>query len=116
MKILNQGTLVAAVLAFSLAVVSAFAAAPVAIDGWVADSKCGAKHGAGDPDPDCVQKCIKGGAAPVFVDANNKVWTIDNPDAVKAHYGHHVTVMADVNSDAGSVHISKVKMLPDQGK
>ena len=111
MKFLNQATLVAAALASSLAVVSAFAAAPVAIDGWVADSKCGAKHGAASPDPDCVQKCIKDGASPVFVDAQNKVWTIDNPDAVKGHYGHHVTVTAEVNADASSVHISKVKML-----
>jgi hypothetical protein len=35
---------------------------------------------------------------------------------VKNHYGHHVTVMATVNADKNSVHITKVTMLADQGK
>jgi len=99
----------------SLAALSAFAAEPVSINGWVVDSKCGATH-AKSPDPDCVAKCIKGGAKPVFVDADNKIWAIDDPEEVTHHYGHHVTVMATVNAGDSSVHITKVTMLADQGK
>jgi hypothetical protein len=39
------------------------------------------------------------GSAPVFVDeAKKAVWTIDNPDAVKAFYGDHVTITATADS------------------
>ena len=49
------------------------------------------------------------GSKPVFVDEGNKaVWTIDNPDAVKAFYGDHVTVMATTNEDSKSVHIESI--------
>ncbi len=65
----------------------------------------------------CVKKCIGGGAKPVFVDdAKKQVWTIDNPDAVTSHYGHHVAVQATVNPAEKTVHIASVTMLKDQGK
>ncbi len=92
----------------------AFAPANVKLDGWVSDSKCGAMHGAKSPDAECVAKCIKGGASPVFVDADGKVWTIDDPDAVKGHYGHHVSVEAKVDPATKSVHVVKVTMLAQQ--
>ena len=97
-----------------ISVSGAFGAAKVTLTGWVSDSKCGAGHGAKDPDPDCVAKCIKGGAKPVFVDASGKVWDIDDPDAVKGHYGHHVLVYASVDPAAKSVHVVKVTMLAQQ--
>ena len=43
------------------------------------------------------------------------VYTIDDPDSVKDHYGHHVSVVAKVDDSAKTIHISKVTMLPDQG-
>ena len=98
-----------------LAVSSAFAAESVTLDGWVSDSRCGADHGAKGPDVKCVNKCINEGAKPVFVDGQNKVWAIDDPDAVKGHYGHHVSVAATVDESKSAVHITKVTMLADQG-
>jgi hypothetical protein len=85
------------------------------IDGWISDSQCGATHmGTGAA---CVKKCIGNGAKPVFVDdAKKQVWTIDNPDAVADHYGHHVAVQGTVDAADKSVHISSVTMLKDQGK
>lgn len=72
---------------------------------------CAQKH-AGNPDVACVKKCINGGSKPVFVDvAKKEVWTIDNPDAVKAFYGNHVAVMAFVNPASKSVHIAQVTAL-----
>ena len=63
-----------------------------------------------------MKKCIGNGAKPVFVDdAKKQVWTIDNPDAVAGHYGHHVAVEGTVNADAKSVHVASLSMLKDQG-
>jgi uncharacterized protein (DUF58 family) len=76
--------------------------------GWISDSMCGAKHaGTGS---ECVKKCIKEmGSAPVFVDEVQKVvWTIDNPEAVKAFYGDHVIITATADSTKKSVHIDSV--------
>jgi hypothetical protein len=43
-------------------------------------------------------------------DSDSKTWTIANPDAVKGHEGHHVTLTAHVNSDKGEVHVVSLKM------
>jgi hypothetical protein len=95
---------VAAALAF--APLSAMAADST-INGYISDAMCGAKHaGSGAA---CVKKCIEGGEAPVFVDeAKKEVWTIDNPDAVKAFYGDHVTVTASADAAKKSVHIVSI--------
>ena len=104
-------------IALAFCSVTAFAAdqSTKPIDGWVSDSQCGAKHmGSG---ASCVKKCIDGGAKPVFVDdAKKQVWTIDNPDAVAGHYGHHIAMQGTVDAADKSVHIAKVTMLKDQGK
>jgi hypothetical protein len=45
----------------------------------------------------------------VFVDeAMKAVWTIDNPDAVKAFYGDHVTITATTDAGKKSVHIDTI--------
>jgi hypothetical protein len=92
---------------FALTAIAASAADSAKINGWISDSMCGAKHaGSG---ADCVKKCIAGGMAPVFVDEEKKaVWTIDNPDAVKAFYGDHVTVTATADAAKMSVHIDSI--------
>jgi hypothetical protein len=94
--------------AFALTSITARAADSTKINGWISDSMCGAKHaGSGAA---CVKKCIgEMGSAPVFVDEEKKaVWTIDNPDAVKAFYGDHVTVKATADADKKSVHIDSI--------
>lgn len=82
-------------------------AADTTINGWISDAMCGAKHaGTGAA---CAKKCIAGGEAPVFVDeAKKEVWTIDNPDAVKAFYGDHVTVTATADTSKKTVHIATI--------
>ena len=91
---------------FALAVVAAQAAGSTTSTGWISDSMCGAKHtttGAA-----CVKKCIEGGMKPVFVDPDKQVWAIDNPDAVKAFYGAHVTVTATEDPSHKSMHIDSI--------
>ena len=61
-------------------------------------------------------KCIKEGAKPAFVDdAGNAVWTIDNFEAVKEHYGHHVTLEGTEDAGTKQVHVVRMTMLADQG-
>lgn len=85
------------------------------LNGWISDSMCAQKH-AGSPAVGCVKKCIESGSKPVFIDdAKKQVWAIDNPDAITAHYGHHVAISAMKDNSSKSIHINNVTMLSDQG-
>ena len=100
--------LVALCVAFMMISV-AFAADATTVNGFVSDSKCGAK-GANAGAAECTKKCIKGGAKMVVVtDKDQKVLTVDNPDALTGHEGHHVAVTGQVSWD--SIHVESVKML-----
>jgi hypothetical protein len=91
---------------FAIAVLVAQAAGSTTSTGWISDSMCGAKHaGTGAA---CVKKCIDGGMKAVFVDPDKQVWAIDNPDAVKAFYGDHVTVTATEDAAHKSMHIDSI--------
>ena len=79
------------------------------VNGYVSDSLCGAK-GANDKAADCTKKCLEKGAKMVVVtDGDQKVLTVDNPDALTGHEGHHVAVTGEVDGD--SMHVDSVKML-----
>ena len=100
--------LVAGALLVSVASMS-FASDTQTLNGWVSDSKCGVK-GANEKSEACTKKCIAAGASPVVVtDKDQKVLTVDNPDALKEHYGHHVAVTGHVDGD--KIHVESVKML-----
>jgi hypothetical protein len=43
-------------------------------------------------------------------DSDSKSWTITNPEAVKGHEGHHVTLTAHVYADKNEVHVMSLKM------
>jgi hypothetical protein len=49
-------------------------------------------------------------------DKDSKSWTIQNPDAIKGHEGHHVTLSAHVYADKGEVHVISLKMAADKMK
>lgn len=46
-------------------------------------------------------------------DKDSKSWTITNPEAIKGHEGHHVTLTAHVYADKGEVHVVSLKMAGD---
>jgi len=73
--------------------------------GWISDSKCGAK-GASAEHKDCATKCVKGGAAPVFV-TDNKVLKVDDASKVEGHIGQKVTVTGLVDGD--TIKVDSVK-------
>ncbi|MGB9202400.1 MAG: hypothetical protein WCB94_00360 [Terriglobales bacterium] len=100
--------LLAGAFVVSTATVS-FAGDTQTVNGWISDSKCGVK-GANAGAEACTKKCIKAGAKPVVVtDTDQKVLTVDNPDALKEHYGHHVAVTGTIDGD--KIHVDSVKML-----
>lgn len=87
----------------------AAAADSTAVNGYVSDSLCGAK-GAADGHAACMKKCMDKGAKMVVVtDDDKKVLEVENPDALKGHEGHHVTVTGHVNGNM--VHVDSVKMM-----
>jgi hypothetical protein len=49
-------------------------------------------------------------------DKDGKSWTISNPEAVKGHEGHHVTLKAHVYADKNEVHVMSLKMAADSMK
>jgi hypothetical protein len=49
-------------------------------------------------------------------DKDGKSWTISNPDAVKGHEGHHVTLKAHVSADKNEVDVVSLKMAGDTMK
>jgi hypothetical protein len=80
------------------------------LKGMVSDAKCGAKV-----DAACAQKCADAGEKLVFVDdADQKVWTVNNQDALKGHAGHHIQVKAAEHED-GSIDVQGApKMIADK--
>ena len=86
-----------------------FADDSTTVNGYVSDSKCGAK-GANAKAAECTKKCVKAGAKLVVVtDEDQKVLAVDNPDTLTGHEGHHVAVTGHVMGD--SIHVESVKML-----
>jgi len=86
-----------------------FAADSTVVNGYVSDSMCGAK-GANTAHADCMKKCLtKGAKAVIVTDGDKKVLTVDNPDVLKGHEGHHIAATGEVNGD--SIHVDSVKML-----
>jgi hypothetical protein len=47
----------------------------------------------------------------IVSDKDNKSWKVDNPDTLKAHEGHHVSVTADEDPSTDTLHVESVKML-----
>ena len=117
MKSLVKFALVATCAIAPLAAFAVDAGKTVKVDGWISETRCGAQHASlSGANPGCVAKCIREGAKPVFIeDASKQIWSIDNPDAIKAHYGHHIQVTATEDAANKQVHIVSVTMLPDQG-
>jgi hypothetical protein len=98
-----------AVAMISMVASVSFASDAQTVNGWISDSKCGAK-GANAGAEGCTKKCIAAGASPVVVsDKDQTVLKVDNPDALKDHYGHHVAVTGKITGD--TIHVDSVKML-----
>ncbi len=54
--------------------------------------------------------------AKTFVDKDNKTWTVTNPEALKGHEGHEVTLKAHVDAVKNEIHVVSVKMGKEEMK
>ncbi|MGA2696372.1 MAG: hypothetical protein ABSE92_09935 [Terriglobales bacterium] len=96
------------VLAFSLMVVMA-SAESATVNGYVSDTQCGAK-GASTTHAACMTKCLgKGAKVAIVTDSDQKVLTVDNPEVLKGHEGHHIAATGTVTGE--TIHVDSVKML-----
>lgn len=77
----------------------AWSAAAEDMTGVITDAKC--KHtDTSAKSAECARKCIQAGEKAVFINtADNKVYTIANPDKVQEHIGQRVTVTGNVSGD-----------------
>lgn len=93
---------------FTAAALFAMSAFADTWEGTISDAKCGAAHAdASEKSMKCVQGCVKGGQAPVFV-VGEKVLKIKNPEKVMDHLGHKVTITGKLEGD--TVTVDSVKM------
>ena len=87
----------------NLFLLAAFAvsASAATMSGWISDASCGAGNANGKAESrECAARCIKSGAAPVFVnDADQKVYKIAGPVKATDHLSHKVKVSGDVQGD-----------------
>ncbi len=73
--------------------------------GWISDASCGKANAKADAaSRDCAERCIKGGAAPVFVsDKDQNVYKIAGKINVMPHLRHKVKVNGSVSADTLTV-------------
>ncbi len=95
-----------AVVVFAAVVSSLSLAEAGSWTGWVTDAKCAPKVNA-----ECAKKCAEAGEKLVFVNSDKTVMQVANPETLKGHEGHHVTVKGTV--DKGTLTISSVEMVKD---
>jgi hypothetical protein len=50
-----------------------------------------------------------------LVGDDGKSWTIANPDAVKGHEGHHVSLKGSTDAATSQIQVSSVKMMKEKG-
>lgn len=102
-------TLITAFAALAIA-----AAAPAAeFKGWISDASCGAGNaGSNQAARECAERCIKGGAAPVFVtEKEQNVYKLNNADLAKQHLKGKVQVSGELKGD--TLHIAKIIDIKD---
>jgi hypothetical protein len=91
--------------------------------GWISDESCAAQH-TKTGRADCVQKCWRGGASvghpewkpqrAVFVaDADQAIWIVENPEAVKNFPAVHVLLTGQFDPAKKTVHVEKTTLAAD---
>lgn len=81
--------------------------------GWISDASCGAGNaGSNQASRECAERCIKGGAAPVFVsEKEQNVYKVNNAELAKAHLKGKVQVTGELKGD--TLHIAKIIDIKD---
>ena len=83
----------------------AAAASAGTLTGWISDANCGAGNAsAAKESRECAERCIKSGAAPVFVaEGDGKVYKMAGSVKAADHLQYKVQVTGDVKGDTITV-------------
>ena len=90
--------------------------------GWISDESCGIQH-TKPGRADCVQKCWRGGASvghpewkpqrAVFVaDDDQRIWIVENPEAVRSFPAAHVVLAGKFDSAQKTIRVEKIALAP----
>ena len=81
--------------------------------GWISDASCGAGNAGSAPAArDCAERCIKGGAAPVFVtEKEQNVYKLTNAELAAKHLKGKVQITGELKGD--TLHIAKIVDIKD---
>lgn len=102
------------VLFTAFAAVALAGLAPAAeFKGWISDASCGAGNaGSNQSARECVQACLKAGAAPVFVtEKDQNVYKVNDAQLAKAHLKGKVQVTGELKGD--TIVIAKIIDIKD---
>jgi len=105
---MRPAALLCAVL-FAVSCASTVSSPVKTITGWVSDAACGKEH-VGGKNPECVLKCMKGGAdighpewAPqplvIVEDDSERILVVDNPDKLRGREAQHVIFRGRVEGE-----------------
>jgi|SRR5579872_1525006 len=86
--------------------------------GWFADEACAKGRVASGvisfTNPDCAEKCIKNGSAPVFISEQAKaMYKVVDYSGVVENLGWKLEITGTVNDDAKTVSVTSVKKLSE---
>lgn len=89
----------------SATVLAASIASAGSMVGWISDASCGASNASNSAEArECAKRCIKDGAAPVFVsEADKKVYKLAGKANAKDHLDHKVQINGEVKGDTITV-------------
>jgi hypothetical protein len=59
---------------------------------------------------------VEGEKVMFVADEDSKSWEVMNPEALKAHDGHHVEISAHIYPDKSQMHVMSVKMVKKADK
>src|SRR6266540_1014422 len=93
---------------------------PSTMTGWFSDAQCAAprvKKGIIAPNgAECVKKCLKEGATPVFISQQAKaMYEVRGYPSVATDIGWHVEVVGTIDADGKTIAITSVKRLEEEG-
>lgn len=97
----------------ALAATLAAGASAADLKGWISDSTCGVGNaGSGKAERECADRCIKNGAAPVFVtEKENKVYQVSDAELAKKHVDGKVMISGEIKGD--KIMIAKIVNIKD---
>ena len=86
--------------------------------GWFADEACAKGRVASGvisfTNPDCAEKCIKNGSAPVFISEQAKaMYKVVDYSGVVENLGWKLEITGTVNDDAKTISVTSVKKLSE---